>query len=208
MKSKAVFLLVPVAGLVLFAATGLAREEEGKPYNGNGEAKRYVAQLHPLNDSGVSGTVTLEVRGEELRVETDLTGLAPDQPHPLYIHGFRDDQQRAASCPPTENGNGTMRMEQLVEQAGQPLVEIRLSEEVGQEGELKTQETFRVEQGALEPLGMRLVAVHGATVNGTYDPSVPAACGRLEEKDRNDMNDHDRSEDEQRMEEHDADSHE
>ncbi len=186
-------MLLPVAGLVLFAA-GLARE---------GEKEKYTADLQALNDSGVSGTVSLTLKGDELKLDMDVEGLEPGQPHAIQIHGFREGD-RASSCPSAEadmDGNGTIGMEEFVTSAGPPLVEIRVSEDVNEQGELKTDETFRVDPSLLESLDMRLIAIHGATIDGSYDPSAPAACGRLEAKENGHGHEAEHGEQDEGMEE-------
>lgn len=64
--------------------------------------RRFVGALEPLNDSRVTGTVTVDVDGDELTVAVDAEGLAPNVTHRQMIHV-------GARCPdPTadENGDG------------------------------------------------------------------------------------------------------
>ncbi|MBE0535920.1 MAG: superoxide dismutase family protein [Phycisphaerae bacterium] len=180
MKRKMAFVLMPAVGMVLIAA-GLARE-------GNSNEK-YTAELQALNNSGVSGTVSLKLEGDELKVDIDAKGLEPNQSHPIHIHGFKEGD-RASSCPSADEGDITM---DAVEQAaGEPVAQIEVTERVNEQGELKVQETIQVDASELEPLDMRLVVIHGMTANGSYDESVPVACGRIEaSSDRHmDMEEH------------------
>lgn len=74
----------------------------------------YEAPLdRQLNGSGARGTVLLELRGTRLRVRMSVTGLAPNVPHALHIHGAASGA--GFSCPTAEqqrgldkDGNGTV----------------------------------------------------------------------------------------------------
>jgi len=168
MKRKMAFVLMPAVGMVLIAA-GLTRQGDSK--------EKYTAELRPLNDSGVSGTVSLKLEGDTLKVDIDAKGLEPNQTHPIHIHGFKEGD-RASSCPSAQEGDITM---DAVEQAaGQSLAKFEVSERINEKGELKIQKTIQVNADEVEPLDKRLVAIHGMTVQGSYDQSVPVACGRIE----------------------------
>ena len=56
----------------------------------------YVADLTPLNNSGVTGTVNLTLDGNMLTVTEHATGLEASMPHPQHIHG-----QLGAAAPNT-----------------------------------------------------------------------------------------------------------
>ncbi len=56
----------------------------------------YVANLTPLNNSGVFATFNLTVDGNILTVTEHATGLQPNMPHPQHIHG-----QLGAAAPMT-----------------------------------------------------------------------------------------------------------
>lgn len=49
---------------------------------------RFVADLTPLNNSGVHAHFTLILNGNLLTVTEHATGLEPNQPHPQHIHGL------------------------------------------------------------------------------------------------------------------------
>lgn len=51
------------------------------------QAERFVADLLPLNNSGVSGRADLTLDGNLLTVRIQASGLVPDMPHPQHIHG-------------------------------------------------------------------------------------------------------------------------
>lgn len=48
----------------------------------------YIANLTPLNHSGVFATFTLTLDGSLLTVTEHATGLEPNMPHPQHIHGL------------------------------------------------------------------------------------------------------------------------
>lgn len=49
-------------------------------------AQVYRASLNPLNNSGASGTATVIVKGDQVRVSIHSTGLSPNLPHAEHIH--------------------------------------------------------------------------------------------------------------------------
>jgi len=51
----------------------------------------YVSHLGKLNGSGVIGDATVFIDGTDLTVNLHATGLEPNQPHPIHIHGFGAD---------------------------------------------------------------------------------------------------------------------
>lgn len=48
----------------------------------------FVANLEPLNNSGVHAHFTLTLDGDMLTVSEHATGLEPNEPHPQHIHGL------------------------------------------------------------------------------------------------------------------------
>src|SRR4051812_5099527 len=71
--------------LVLFSFL-LVNRALGAPVN-------YFANLTPLNNSGVTGTASLTLNGNDLTVVLNAVGLEPDKLHPQHIHGFVDGRQ-------------------------------------------------------------------------------------------------------------------
>ena len=64
------------------------------------EAKLFVADLHPLNNSGVEGKATFKYqKGKQFLAEVHAEGLVPNMVHPQHIYGFEDSSQDAV-CPP------------------------------------------------------------------------------------------------------------
>lgn len=64
------------------------------------EAKLFVAELHPLNNSGVTGKATFKYKeGRQFLAQVHAEGLVPNMVHPQHIHGF-EDSSKDAVCPP------------------------------------------------------------------------------------------------------------
>src|SRR5206468_4274488 len=65
----------------------------------------FLAHLSPVNNSGVTGTASLSLNGNDLTVVISATGLEIGQIHPQHIHGFVDG--RHSSIDATDfNSNG------------------------------------------------------------------------------------------------------
>ncbi len=54
----------------------------------NATPMTFVADLTPLNNSGVFAHFTLVLNGDMLTVTEHATGLEPNEPHPQHIHGL------------------------------------------------------------------------------------------------------------------------
>ncbi len=67
------------------------------------QAASFTADLSALNNSGVTGTVLLDVSDdmETLTVTLEATGFEPDQPHVGHIHGLFSGGDAADSETPT-----------------------------------------------------------------------------------------------------------
>lgn len=74
----------------------------------------FMANLTPLNSSGVSGTANLTLNNNMLKVHITATGLEANMPHPQHIHGVFDSSGNpvdsttptAAVDNPANGGNG------------------------------------------------------------------------------------------------------
>ena len=71
---------------------------------GKNPVQFFVADLHPLNNSGVTGTATFQYKeGAMFKARVKADGLVPGKPHPQHIHGFEpgaDGKSGDAECPP------------------------------------------------------------------------------------------------------------
>ncbi|MEU6061056.1 hypothetical protein [Streptomyces sp. NPDC047097] len=69
----------------------------------------YQVDLEQLNGSGASGTAMLTLKGRDLNVKIEATGLVPGQPHAQHIHGSTDGHD--FHCPDAsadKNGDGVV----------------------------------------------------------------------------------------------------
>ncbi len=164
---------------------------------GSAIERTFMANLQPLNNSGVSGTATITVDANTLTVEVMASGLEPNLPHPQHIHGFMDDN-RNSTCPtPADdtNGDGFVDLVEGLPSYGPVLLELYVPidefPEADAEGNIHYTRTFNLgeiefeEEGEvidykdLKPLQNRAIVLHGLTVNGTYVPTMPVACGQI-----------------------------
>ena len=151
----------------------------------------FEAELHPLNNSGVSGKfMATYVVGGNIQVEVNARNLAPEKVHVQHIHTNSecppgpvfiplDDNlvPLAAEDFPMANKNGQLNYAQRAK-LSQFMAALNGSEEKHADEYLN--------------LGHRTVQIHGAYVKdnmivpaGTegaeYDPSIPVACGEINE---------------------------
>lgn len=146
----------------------------------------YQARLDPLNGSGVSGIAIFTVKGDELRSVVAVHGLEPGKVHMQHIHGKADGS--LATCPPPTadaNGDGLISFVEGLPFYGPVLLPLQPYPTANPGGSVNTRLTFSGSQLAslqlgTVPLTNRVVVVHGMTVNGTYIPSLPVACGPIE----------------------------
>lgn len=145
----------------------------------------YKARLDPLNASGVSGIAIFTVRGDVLRSVVAVHGLEPGQVHMQHIHGIIDGS--LATCPPPSadsNGDGLISFAEGLPFYGPVLLPLQPYPTANSGGAVNTRQTFtgtQLAQLQLDsvPLTNRVVVVHGMTVNGTYDMTLPVACGPI-----------------------------
>lgn len=147
-----------------------------KSYNLN---QTYTANIMSLNDSGVSGTATLTLEGNQLTVHIMATGLEPGMVHPQHIHGFMDDNRNAV-CPPMSadtDGDGLVELGEGVPFYGPVLLDLTPFP-TAPDGSVNYTQTFTVSAGIL-PLQNNVIVLHGMTVDGEYWPTLPVACGAI-----------------------------
>ncbi|WP_347159607.1 hypothetical protein [Pontibacter chitinilyticus] len=66
----------------------------------NDNTKMFVANLKPLNNSGVTGTAMIKYKEDgKFQVIVEAKNLVPNMVHPQHIHGF-DMDNKDATCPP------------------------------------------------------------------------------------------------------------
>lgn len=165
------------------------------------ETMTYTADLGALNDSGVSGTATVTVEGDQMTVAVDAEGTVAEQVHPQHIHGSTDGT--TSSCPTMDadsDGNGRISVSEGAPAYGGILVPLDGSLDTAEGlGEVETFPTADSE-GAYAydrsiatadlavnedrsfgdlSLENHAIVVHGRTVDGEYSATLPVACGLL-----------------------------
>ena len=94
MKKLSVFVLLAAVASLVVAQVAFAQSG----------SQTYQATLDSLNNSGASGNATVTVNGDQVTVNIESSGLAPNQPHAQHIHiGGKN------VCPPASadtNGDG------------------------------------------------------------------------------------------------------
>jgi Cu/Zn superoxide dismutase len=182
-----------LAGLALAACTATNRPTTRQPGTSTAPAtgtqatgtapaqgKLYVAALRPVNRSGVMGEAIITVRGSTLYVQVRARGMEPGQEHAQHVHGFAGGQP--STCPPS--ASGTVVQEPEAETFyGPVLLPLAPFPTADASGSISYRGTLQASSDVstitLLPLDGRAVVLHGMMVNGTYEPSVPVACGEL-----------------------------
>ena len=142
----------------------------------------YVANLQSLNNSGVWAEVELKLKGNTLKIEIEASGLEAGKPHPQHIHGF-GDASKNSSCPGFEadtNGDGVISVSEGGPSYGPIVLPLLPFDLVDAAGKLEYEIKMTINPESLGELANRTIVMHGLTVNGTYVPSTPVACGQLE----------------------------
>lgn len=173
------------------------------------QAAIYVVNFETLNNSGVTGTATLDhdEEAQTLQVRFDVSGLEPNQGHVAHIHGVFDDSGNPAnSVSPTiaddMDGDGFVELGEGVPSYGPIIIPLG---DIGANADGTSMfsmlydltETATFGEGfSLEdliPLTLREIVIHGLTVpagpgagttgevNGTngYLAVLPVASGQI-----------------------------
>lgn len=158
---------------------GAAQEQPSD--GGDGGQQGFTVQLEELNGSGAQGTAELSQLGNTLRVQIEGQNFEPNEDHLAHIHSLGGNEQ--ATCPTEEldeNGDGVIDIGEGGPAYGEVAVELAPPPKANGQGDISFQGTFDIES-SLEPLTNQVIVVHGGRANGNYDPSLPVACGQIEE---------------------------
>jgi len=136
-----------------------------------------------LNNSGVRSEATLEMRDGDLTVTLNAVGRVPQQIHPQHIHGF---DTQASACPTLANdtnGDGIITFAEGAPIFGPVQVDLQPyptpTNGAGATHYLATFVASAVPFTAAE-LTQKTMVLHGDFFGGSYDPSLPVACGLVE----------------------------
>jgi hypothetical protein len=147
----------------------------------------YSVTLGALNASGVTGSGTLAVTGDQVHVMLDVHGLEVDQDHMSHIHGFDDGTISVCPTPALDtNGDGIISLAEGLPAYGAVQLDLgMLTPDAG--GDVSLDQTYTLDDTQLAALGDTLadntIVLHGLTVGDTYDASVPVACGLVAAND-------------------------
>lgn len=117
--------LSAIAALLLgLVGTPVAGTPEASP---SGEIVTWRAVLVPLNSDingrDTNGVAIFTASGDQLRLQIEIDGVAPDIQHLQHFHGFADSDQ-AATCPTMDadtNGDGVVDIKET-----EPLVGVTM----------------------------------------------------------------------------------
>lgn len=165
----------------------------------------FEGTLTSLNGSGVTGTFTIEQKGQgQMRVIIKATGLeVTPQPHVAHIHYLESNEE--SMCPTLEqddDGDGFIELAEGLDTYG-PIVVPLGDVDPDNDGVVNYSQTFNLQKDStfdddsnlseLLPLELREIVIHGMTVgpvgagtpgevNGEagYKVVLPIACGGID----------------------------
>jgi len=140
----------------------------------------YRANLQTLNSSGVRGQAKMTLDGDQLKVTINARGYEANKLHVQHIHGFANKQNSV--CPNISadtNNDGVVDLVEGLPSYGPVMLNFEPFPNSDSNGRVNFQNTYTINVSDLGPLENRAIVLHGATVNGTYDPTLPVACGQI-----------------------------
>ncbi|MFB6248218.1 MAG: hypothetical protein ABEL97_06590 [Salinibacter sp.] len=177
-------------------------DRAGPPDAASGQASTvYRASLNSLNGSDVEGVAKIRVQGGRLTVQVNARGHVPGKVHPQHIHARKSGSE--STCPSASadsDGDGLVSVGEGIPAYGSVFVPLDGSLGTAEGlGEIATFPTPGNQGGAityrqtigLESVGTnfdapldlekRAIVLHGENVKGTYVPTLPVACGTIEQ---------------------------
>lgn len=174
MRLRTLLGLTPIGALALASFAAAPAQAHTIPHS---------APLVALNNSGVTGHVTVLQKNGEVRVNMSAHGLEAGQVHLQHIHGFINGKESHCPTPAFDtDGDGLVSFDEGLPAYGPPVIVLGADQT---STHLTYSRSFeRTAQGepvsALGPLADYTVVVHGRTVDGTYQQTLPVACAELE----------------------------
>lgn len=187
---KTAMLLVPMAGLLVLGPIGAGSAQTVPQGVGVFRANLAPVANNPSTSTGstASGSAYLVRVGDRLTGVIYATGLSPNLPHAMHIHGLA---QTAAECPGANrdaNGDGLVDTLEGIVDYGPILVSFTTSGTTGgnllpdgldlsrfptanRAGFLTYSRTFSIPMSVAERLGELHIVIHGSDLNGNgvYD---------------------------------------
>jgi hypothetical protein len=183
-------------GVAAFAAgcqdqTPLAPDADADLAHSPDGAELYVAELTPLNNSGVSGTAAFVIHNGEFTARVFARGMVPNRLHPQHIHGLQGGQiATCAELPPPR-----VPLDGQLDATVQGMTFPTANDEGVVNYLQKT--SFAELQSALgdfelRPLEAKVVVLHGGFVMGEdgqqrYEPGMPVACAQIRMTSREEL---------------------
>lgn len=139
----------------------------GKCVSGKVSKKQNAAQVYrvtfgQVGGSGVSGKATLVLKGTELLVRIQASGLEAGKEHMAHIHGLASGDLACSAAT-----------------QGDILLPLTPYSTANNGGNLTFSGSFTVNPSTLGPLDLRTINIHGKTVGGVYNPGTIVACGEI-----------------------------
>jgi hypothetical protein len=145
--------------------------KSGSSGNGGGSrTQRYGVTLTALNGSGVSGNGSLLLNGNALTFRLEINGLESGQTHTIDIRGLSSGSATCPTASADTNHDGLISAAEGAPYFGDELVALDAS--------AHGNATQTISSSVL-PLDTRTVVAFGKTVNGSYDATLPVACGTI-----------------------------
>ncbi|MGH3328328.1 MAG: hypothetical protein ACRDPT_11130, partial [Streptomycetales bacterium] len=176
MRLRRTLLAVPVAAALPLLAPSAAQADES-----------HQIRLEQLNDSGASGTATVEVSGDAMTVSIDASGLVPNAPHAQHLHGSADDDTdfHCPSASADRDGDGVVSTVEGLPAYGDVFISLTTKGDTSKksglaldrfptadaEGNLSYQRTIQLPDGVADKIRNLHVVQHGIDTNGNgkYD---------------------------------------
>ena len=157
----------------------ISLEAEKKAASNASKAKMYSVEISALNGSGVSGTGELSLIGDQLTVKIYANGLEANQLHIQHIHGFTENNANSVCPPPSadQNGDGLVDLSEGAPFYGPVLLSLTPFP-TAPDGTIVFEQTYTVDT-SITPLQNRVIVIHGMTVDGEYQVTLPVACGQI-----------------------------
>jgi hypothetical protein len=149
-----------------------------------GRPNTFEAQLKSLNGSGASAHAWITLDGSTLTIHMEEAGLEPGMVHPQHVHGKLPGDATASptiisKCPAPSrdtDGDGLVSFAEGLPDYGGVLVNFG-APVAAADGTFTLDATLEVDPNI--DLNSRALVIHGLTVAGAYNASLPVACGQV-----------------------------
>ncbi|CAM4370997.1 hypothetical protein [Gillisia limnaea] len=148
------------------------------------EEMYYKTCANSLNGSNSSVFAYFQVKGNVLKATVLAAGVTPNQMHPQHIHGL--DSGANATCPPASadtDGNGLISIAEGLPFYGPVLLPLDFENGdfpmASSDGSYIYQRTFNISGLSISNWENLVVVAHGRMVDGSYQATLPVACGEV-----------------------------